>query len=449
MRVLLVNPSSGNNTFRTVGVFLPPLGLLYVAAAVRQHGYEVAIYDEAVDHRPVDFGRYDVVGIHCNTTRFEQTMALAHRFKAKGAKVVLGGPHPCFDSQAILNSKSVDAIVRGEGERVFVDLLDAWQSGRPEGTIKGVIQVHGETIVDGGPADRITELDSLPMPARDLIDLSHYRRAQLAGMPLASVHTSRGCPYQCRFCASTQLDGAAWRARSAQNVLAEVEHLVFDLGFKAIAFTDDNFTGSVDRVHQICDGILSRGMDIRWWCFCRADTAVRHPEMIGHMARAGAFSVFVGVESPRAEVLDGCHKGIRAEQARQAVSILKSHGIEIWASYILGFPQERRTDIRATIRFARELDTHTAQFTLLTPYPGTVLWDELEGRLLQRSGKLFDGVHMVYRHPHLSRHELQLWHLWAYLSFYFRHMRSIRGFFRFLRNRMNRSATEAPALKSN
>lgn len=434
MRVLLVNPA-GSNVLHTVGVVFPPLGLLCVAAAVREKGHVVAVHDLMVDRRKADMKSHDVVGIHCDTIRLQQAMDLAHQAKQTGARVVMGGPHPCFDSQTVFASGDVDAIVRGEGEHSFVHLLEAWQRGQSASGIKGVLLKEGDRVIDGGPADHIQDLDSLPLPARDLIDLRQYRQAQLEGWPLTSMHTSRGCPFQCRFCASSQLDGATWRARSAEHVLAEMAHLIEDLGYKAIAFLDDNFAGSKKRMLNICAGILRRGWKIRWWCFMRVDTLLRHPDMIPPMAAAGCFSVFIGVESPSAKVLDISGKGIRADQAREAVRILKSNGIQIWASYILGFPSENASDLRATARFARELDTNTAQFTLLTPYPGTLLWEELEDRLLYKSGKAFDAVHATFRHPHMSTFELQFWHLWAYISFYLRNQKSIRGFIRFLQYR--------------
>ena len=320
---------------------------------------------------------------------------------------------------------------------LFLQLLAAWKTASADTPIPGIVVKSGTQIIDGGPAHLIGDVDALPFPARDLVDLSRYRRARLGGRALTSMHTSRGCPHQCKFCASSQLEGAAWRARSAESVLAELDHLVTDLGYGAIAFLDDNFAGSAKRMHQLCDGILSRGWDLRWWCFCRVDTILRHPDMIAKMSRAGCYSVFVGVESPSAESLDHSNKGIRTGDADEAVRILKANGIEIWASYILGFPHESRRDIRATIRYARSMDTDTAQFTILTPYPGTVLWKELEDRLLARAGKEFDGVHAIYRLPQIPPFEMQLWHLWAYISYYLRNRTSILGFLRFLRNRVS------------
>jgi anaerobic magnesium-protoporphyrin IX monomethyl ester cyclase len=434
MKVLLLNPSS-RGTFRIVGILFPPIGLLYVAAATRARGHKVEVVDRSVDRRKIDFSSFDVVGVHSDTTRFERALELARQAKAAGARVVMGGPHPCFMAEQILETGAVDAIVRGEGEETFPDLLEAWENGADPTSIEGLILLSSQGVLDGGERERIQDVDGLPFPARDLLDLSSYDQARMGYRTITPIHTSRGCPYRCRFCASTHFDGARWRARSSESVLGELEYIVRELGYGAVAFMDDNFTFSPARIHEICDGILKRGFDLHWWCFSRVDTIVRHPEMVQHMAEAGARSMFVGVETPSLKVLDRFHKGIDPYQAVEAVQILKHHGIEIWASYILGAPEENRGDLRATIRFARELDTNTAEFTLLTPYPGTEIYEELKNQITVKSWEKYDGVHSVYRHPCIPRMELQAWLVWANISFYFRHSRSTRNFFRFLSNR--------------
>jgi len=434
MRVLLLNPSA-TGTLRLVGIIFPPLGLLYIAAAVRNHGYEVEVVDQSVDHRKIDFKSFDVVGIHSDTTRFKRALELARQAKRAGAKVVMGGPHPCFVAEEILATGVVDAIVRGEGEESFPELLNAWKAGTEPGSIPGLILPAYQGIIDTGDRAHIQNVDALPFPARDLIDLSLYTQPKLENRPLTSMHTSRGCPHRCRFCSSTIFDGAMWRARSTESIMAELEYIVNDLGYGAVAFMDDNFTSSPERIHAICDGILKRNLDVHWWCFSRVDTIVRYPEMIQHMAEAGAHSIFIGVETPNSRILDSFHKGTGPDQARDAVHILKRNGIEIWAAYILGSPIENRKDLRATIGFACELDTNTAQFTLLTPYPGTDLYEEIKDIITEKDWSKYDGVHAVYKHPHIPRLEIQMWHIWAYISFYFRNRRSIVNFFRFLSNR--------------
>ena len=446
MRVLLLNPSA-IGTFRAIGISFPPLGILYVAATVRNRGHDVKVLDRSVDQRQVDFESFDVVGVHSDTTRFNRALELARQAKAAGVKVVMGGPHPCFMAEEILKTGYVDAVVKGEGDESFPDLLDAWTNGADPTSIPGVILPTPQGIVDTGDRKRIQDVDSLPFPARDLIDLSLYH-TRLGHRPLTSLHTSRGCPYRCRFCSSTRFDGAKWRARSPESVLAELEYLVRDLGYGAVAFMDDNFAGSPERTHGICDGILKKGLDIRWWCFCRVDTIVRYPELVKHMAEAGAYSMFIGVETPSSGVLDHFNKGINSEQTLQAVQILKENGIEIWASYILGAPEEKRTDIRSTIRFACQLDTDTASFTILTPYPGTDIYEELKDQITEKDWSKYDGVHAVYKHPRIPRIEMQMWHIWAYISFYFRHRRSIAGFFRFLTNRKYGAQIASDAMSS-
>lgn len=439
MRVLLISPPS-QNLLRLTGIFFPPLGILYIAAATRDRGYQVEVRDLSVDRRRIDFTSFDVVGIHSDTTRYLKAIELARRAKAIGARVVMGGPHPWYKAEKILETGLVDAIVKGEGEKAFPDLLDSWKEGIDPAFIPGLILSTSNGPRDTGPPERILDVDSLPFPARDLIDLSLYSHAHLGYRSLTSMHTSRGCPHGCRFCSSTHFDGAQWRARSTESVLAELEHVVRGLGYGAVAFLDDNFAGSPERIHQICNGILRKGLDVHWWCFCRVDNIVRHPEMISHMAEAGARMIFIGVESPNAKQLKSFHKGIEPKQARDAVKILKKNKVEIMASFILGAPEETRADIRSTIRFARELDPDTAQFTILTPYPGTVLYDQLKDQITEKDWSKFDGIHSVFRHPRIPRVELQLWHIWANISFYFRDLKAISGFFRFLTYRRKKAA---------
>jgi len=431
MRVLLLNPAS-KGAFHFIRATLPPLGILYVAAAVRDRGHEVLVSDRTVDCSRINFSSFDVVGIHSDTTFYNRAMGLARQARAAGAKVVMGGPHPCFVAEEILQTGMVDAIVRGEGEKAFCDLLDAWAEGLELTSIPGLIFPSPDGIVDNGDPVRIHDLDNLPFPARDLVDLSGYARARLGFRSLTSMHTSRGCPHGCDFCSSTRFDGAKWRFRSSESVLEELEYLVRGLGYGAVSFMDDNFTGSPERIHEICDGVLKKGLDFHWWFFCRADTIVRHPDMIKHMAEAGATNVFIGVETPNRRMLKDFHKGIDPDQAIEAVNILKQNGLEIYAAYIMGAPEEIRADFRATIRFARELDTDTAQFTLLTPYPGTVFYDKVKDLITEKNWDKFGAIHSVYQHPRIPRLEMRWWLLWAYASFYLRHGRSIAGLFRFL-----------------
>lgn len=434
MEVLLLNPSS-RGVFRTLSFTLPPLGILYVAAAAEKAGHRVTVVDRSVDPRPVDFGAFDVVGVHSDTTRFDRALALAARARAAGAAVVMGGPHPCYALEEVLGSGQVDFVIKGEGERSFPLLLEALDRGGGFEEVPGLHFLRDGALTHGPEPERIRDVDSLPLPARHLVDLDRYRAARMGSRTVMPVHTSRGCPSACTFCSSTNFDGPRWRARSAESVVDEVEHLHRRHGARAIAFMDDNFTLSPRRTEQVAEGILRRGLDVHWWFFSRVDGVLRQPDLFTLLARAGARSVFVGVESAAERTLRQYGKGIVAEQAVEAVAALRERGYEVLASYILGAPHETPADLRATVRLACRIDSDTAQFTVLTPYPGTPLHDRVRDRIFDRSWSHYDSLHSVFRLDHFTRRQIQAELVRAYLTFYARSRRSVYGFYRFLANR--------------
>jgi len=405
-----------------------------VAAALERAGHEVRVVDRTVSPEPLDMAGFDVVGIHADTTRFGRALALARQARAAGATVVMGGPHPCYGLDEVLASQAVDYVVKGEGEAAMPALLDGLKDGG-ERPVPGVTRLADGAVHGGGEPDRIRDVDSLPLPARHLLDMERYRTARMADRCVWPVHTSRGCPAACRFCSSTNFDGPRWRARSAASVLEEIQHLYDRYGARAVAFMDDNFALNPARMGRIAEGILARGLDLTWWFFSRVDGVLRNPDVFRLAARAGARSVFVGVESARERVLRSYGKGISVDAAREAVPRLQAMGYEVLASYILGAPEETASDLRATIRHAAALDSDTAQFTILTPYPGTPLYDELRDRITDRDWSHYDSIHSVFRHDHLTRMELQLFLVRAYMAFYARSRKSVYGFYRFLANR--------------
>ena len=192
--------------------------------------------------------------------------------------------------------------------------------------------------------------------------------------------------------------GRRWRARTPASVVSEIEHVYHDYGYRAIAFCDDNFTVSPKRVREICRLIIEKQLDIWWWSLSTTSTLVRNEDMVSLMAKAGARTVYIGVESPDPEALKEFNKNAEADAPSKAVALLKRHNLEVFASYILGGINDDTGAILRTIRFARSLDTSVAQFTILTPYPGTVLFNKLKDRLRHKKWRLYDGIHLVFRH---------------------------------------------------
>lgn len=429
MNILLINPPA-LSMFSSFGMSLPPMGLLYIAAALENGGHQVVIKDltvEGVTVSNADITNASLVGISSDTTRIDKALTLARQASSLGVQVVMGGPHPQFLAKEILSSGYVNYIVRGEGEPVIAELADTIEQGKDPAGVNGLIFLDKNGQIYETPDAKKPDVEKLPLPARHLVDLKNYT-GYVAGRPAAPVITSRGCPGACHFCSSSSFFGRGWRARSAASVLTEIDLLYNEYGYRAIAFMDDNFTLLPERVCQIADGLIQRGYDLKLWNFSRVDSIVRNPQMVTKMAAAGCFMVYLGIESEDRDTLNSLGKRSTAEDAAEAVRMLKANGIEVYGSYIIGNLNESAKEIRRTVDMAIRLDTQVAQFSILTPYPGTQLYQQLKDRINTRKWKFFDGLHLVFRHPVMGRTHLQIMLVFAFIRYYRRSETARRGF---------------------
>ena len=430
MKILLINPAP-TGTLKATGVLFPPLGLLYIAAYMEREGHQVTVRDLAIRKKKedIDFKKYNVVGISTDTTRHRQALQLAKKAKTMDCTVVMGGPHPGYVDEEILSTRKVDFIVRGEGEVTFSELVAALQKkDRQLDSIQGISFFSNGELVRTPPRPFIENLDSLPLPARHLINMEDYRRTNFGGRSITPMITSRGCPYQCAFCASSHFFGTRVRTRSIETVLNEIEEIYCQYHFNAIAFLDDTFNLFPKRVIELCRGITARKFDLWWWNLSRIDLLLRNEEMVQEMVRAGARAVFIGVESSNPKTLEELRKGIDVKETVQTVEMLKRKGLEIHASYILGGLHDTVKTIHDTIRFAKRLDTNVAQFAILTPYPGTAIYQQVKDRISKwRSPwSFFDMQHLVFKHDHLSFIRMEWLLLKAHLLYYTRSKKGIQ-----------------------
>jgi len=440
MNILLANPKSVN-VLESFGMVFPPLGLLYVAAAAEEAGFTVGLEDFFISrNKPsrFNFRDYDVVGITSDTRRFPGALEIAKWAKQQGCTVVMGGPHPAFVDEDVLIGGYADFVVKGEGEITFPELLDTVRRGDDLCHVKGISYLVRGNVMRTAPRELVEDLDSLPFPARHLVDINAYKRfgVKYGGRrSIAVLSTSRGCPNECDFCVTPQMYGRRWRARTPESVVSEIEHVYYDYGYRAIAFTDDNFTVSPKRVREICRLIIEKNLDIWWWSLSTTSTLLSNEDMVSLMAKAGAKTVYIGVESPDPEALKELNKNTKADAPSKAVALLKRNNLEIFASYILGGINDDIGAILRTIKFARSLDTAVAQFSILTPYPGTALFNKLKDRLRHKKWRLYDGIHLVFRHKHVPFVPMELLLIWAYVSYYARGWRAIKGFLKaFVKN---------------
>jgi anaerobic magnesium-protoporphyrin IX monomethyl ester cyclase len=443
MKILLVSPFRGA-LFESAGVRMQPLGLSYVGAVLQAAGHEVEC---AVLHDRLslpDFSDAEAVGISCTTIQFKPGLMVAEAAKAAGKTVVMGGAHPTSSPEEALGSGVVEYVVRAEGEATAVELFNSLERKRFDpGGIRGLSWTDRRTgqFVHNPLRPFIENLDDLPWPLRETNGLLNENSGP-AGETYFPIITTRGCPYGCRFCDVGVLAGRRFRSRSNSGVVDELENLVANHGVTRVAIVDDIINFDRTRLVELCDEILRRRLSVVLWVMGRADCLVDHPDTAAIMAEAGVRTMFLGIESPSRRVLKSYKKGGSAshEVSVRAVDTLRRNGIETWGAFMLGEPSETREEMETTIQFAKYLNPGTAQFTILTPYPGTRLWDDVKDRLITRNWNLYDAMHSVFRPDHVSPLELEGLCRKAYREFYLRPWRLARGL-------LSRKRTGRPGLK--
>ncbi|MFX0115336.1 MAG: B12-binding domain-containing radical SAM protein [Candidatus Hodarchaeota archaeon] len=412
-KILLINPPK-EVALLDWGFRYPPLGLISVAAVL--DGHDVEILDLKIDQisnkdLSGKMDSADIVGITVLTPSIDSALELCQVAKDCDCRTVLGGVHPSLLPQVVDNPE-VDIIVRGEGEFSFKEIAD----GLPLDTIHG-ISYKEEGQVRHNPNRSPADLNELPFPRRDLI--SKYRGKYMAwGVRLDALSTARGCPYRCNFCCVPKI-WRGYRQRAPMAVIDEIKQM--DPEAEIIQFVDDNFCHNMKRVSSICDLIIQEGLNDRLYsCFARIDSIVGHPDVVQKMAKANIRTVFIGIEGATQLSLDKMKKKAKLEDVRTACQLLEKNGILIWAGHIIGNLDDTYEDVEALIEFSNSLPLDVAQYTVVTPYPGTELHDIAKERNLIDDfnyAKYCECEPMMHT-EHLSRIELLELEIKAYSKFY-------------------------------
>jgi len=436
----------------------PHLGLAYLGAVTLERGDECKLYDADIESEPFEEFlrnfRPEIVGITANTPQVKQAWRTAKEIKRvlPGTPVVIGGPHPSVLSEESAARPEVDIVARGEGEAIWVELLEQLEEQKklnPEFTDKDWLQpdtplshIFGITyrtnngkmhLMPEHPA--IPDLDVLPWPAYSLFKMDRYTNLQPAtdavdGARSFSLMTSRGCPYRCTFC-SQSIMPQKWRCRSAKNVADEWEHLVKDLGAQEIGVLDDSANIRVDRLHELADELIRRKINHVPWIFVngiRGNLAT--VELLGHLKEAGLKRTAFGVESGDPDILMSIDKRIDHDTIRQAFKNAKQVGLETIGFFIIGLPGETEETMEKTIKLAIELDPMIANFSMMTPYPGTKVYEivKRKGRMLVHDWDdyiFFDGK-ARYEMGEMTAEVVERKWKQAYRRFYLRPSRIFR-----------------------
>ncbi|MHB8843654.1 MAG: B12-binding domain-containing radical SAM protein [Nitrospirota bacterium] len=364
-----------------------PVGTLSVAAALRQAKHEViflngaflsaaGILDRVKAYRP------DFVGLYSTAFGWHKAQAAAKEIRRvlPRAFIAVGGPYPiAVQEKCLVDAPEIDASVTGEGELTVVEMLD--RLARREGLagVLGVVFRTGAGITKNPPRPLITDLDSLPFPARDLLDNADkyipppatYRRK-----PVAVIMTSRGCNRHCIYCFQMDKERTSGiRYRSIENVMAEIE-LCLAQGYREIKFIDDTLAADRDRAMALTREIRRRKLDFTW--FASACVNQVDEELLRAFKEAGCWAILLGAESGVQKNLNAIRKGTTVEQIRTAVRSAKAAGLRVLTPFLVGIPGETYEEALQTIEFACELDPDVANFHCITPFPGAELYDHAE-----------------------------------------------------------------------
>lgn len=389
MKIALVSPA-----WEVMVNSYPPLGLGYLAAGLQKEGHQVKIFDfglrpemkpEQEADEVVEFNP-DLVGITVWTHLYYHALELAREIRCRklNISIALGGPHITVYPLAAFEDGLVDYTIYGEGEETVVELARALQGEGSVEEIRGLCYRKDGSVVKNDPRPFITDMDSLPFPDRDLLEVKKYPLRSDDGEPMTTILTSRGCPYGCIYCFKG-LFGNKYREQSAFQVVKEIEHVQQEDGIQNFYFVDDLFVFNRKRLHQIISLLRERKIKIKWQCLARVDRLKEEDYQL--MAEAGCYEIHFGIETGNEEIMKQIGKHITLDQVRKAVSWAREAGIRAKGYFMIGLPGDTKATIRQTIEFAIDIDLDDAMFSLTTPFPGTKLWEmakEKEGSLSER-----------------------------------------------------------------
>lgn len=382
MSILLINPSGGYHHE------YPPLGLLYITSFMRMHGRTVHFFDEGVHEYPGEkfldvfkISRPKYVGLTLYTTNISRAYEIIGRIRdlAPDVIIIVGGPHAtALPEYTLQECPLIDFLVVGEGEVTLKELIEDLDYGGSGKTIGGLYITQQDCdngFVFTGKREYIADLDSLPLPAHDLIDLDAYQKNPISlGNKVGVIITSRGCPYNCTFC-NKAVFSSITRRRSPLNVINEIRYLIDSASIDEIYFQDDLFALDRRWLTEFTNLICRLDIRIPWRMLARVD--ILGDEDYKKLKEAGCYLVQFGVESGNDEILKGINKQITTQQVIDAFAMAQRHHLQTYGFFIFGHRQESYETIKQTFELAKRIHCDFTSFFLLVPFPGTEVYSYL------------------------------------------------------------------------
>ena len=396
-KVAFLKPPIGGIFGLEMLTFVEPLGAICVAAALEREGHECAVFDLRIDGEEAGmaacraFGP-DVVGLQCNfTTERFRTLRLAERVRRElpGAYVVIGGHDASREPAAFLHP-AIDAIAVGDGEEVMPPLVDALGRGSDPHGVPGLVLNAGDEQHETGHAPTRGDLDTLPLPARHLI--ARYAPHYYINFrkPLALMETARGCPFKCNFCSVWKFHESTFREKSPERVVEELRQIEAP----NIFVTDDIFWMNVRRGEEMARLIQAAGIRKYFTVQTRTDIICKFPHLIEQWKACGSLAIFLGLEAVTDEGLKAVNKKNTASNNVRAIEILKELGVGFTPNFIVD-PAWDRDDFTRLRDWIEQMGAYNSGFSILTPLPGTDLWNDAKQRVTTDKWEMFDIVHTV------------------------------------------------------
>lgn len=426
-KALFINPpwvSKTQNIRSGMKHAMPPLSILCIAAYLESEGCDVQVLDVHVERLADTEVREAIrranprwVGITVLTATSTPAHKIARLVKevCPECRVAFGGVHAEAVPEETLANSAVDFVVRGDGEEVFLDLLEA----EDPRTVRGVCYREGTSVIYNPPAEIIMDLDKYPRPAYHLVPMHLYYPAIGAykKLPAINMMMTRGCPGKCTFCNSAN---TALRTRSAARVVEDVRYLHETYGIREVEFFDDTFTVMITNVKEFCHLMKEAQLDVVWTAYIRADCF--NEELGRAMKEAGCHQVLIGVESGNERILELLRKPIPFKRIKQTVRAAQKCGLDVRASFILGNVGETPESMMDTLRFAVELDAELVNFHINTPYPGTQLlkWAKENGALVTEEWTEYELSTFLLKLPTVTAEQVFSFYQQAHRRYFLR-----------------------------